>query len=185
MFNLNDRFINIKTRKILIVGASSGIGHAIGVELMKKGAEVFVTARRRDLLEKTFSKSNIFPADITKYNEVQNLFFEIEEKKIRLDTVFWCPGIYTPMKSNDFNTEEAEQILTTNITSVYRLFSLIVRYWLQNKDLYPQTSLHWIWVSSVAGYSGLPGSVAYGPSKAAMNNLPAPPIGPFPPSGIP
>jgi short-subunit dehydrogenase len=47
----------------------------------------------------------------------------------------------------------------------------MTKYWLNNKELFNKKSIHWVWISSVAGYRGLPGAVAYGPSKAAMNNL--------------
>ena len=168
---LNNPFNNIKSRNILVVGASSGIGFAIADLLRKSGAEVFVAARRLSVLEKNFSKHYAFETDVTDSDEIESLFNKLIQRELQIDTVFWCPGIYTPMNFKDFNIEEANQILNTNFSCVFRPFSLMINYWLKNKTLFKQKSIHWVWISSVAGYRGLPGAVAYGPSKAAMNNL--------------
>ena len=168
---LNPTFDNINDRNILIVGASSGIGYALAKLLEKNNSNVFVMARRGSLLEKRFIKQNVFQVDVTSSDEIEFFFNEIEKRNLCIDTVFWCPGIYKPMNFKDFNVEEANQILNTNFSCVFKPFSLMTKYWLNNKELFNKKSIHWVWISSVAGYRGLPGAVAYGPSKAAMNNL--------------
>jgi short-subunit dehydrogenase len=168
---LNHPYNNIKSRNVLVVGASSGIGFALANLLRSNGARVFVAARRGFLLEENFEKENIFQIDITNSDEIKNLFDELNQKHINIDTVIWCPGIYTPMNFKNFDVDEAEKIVLTNFSCVFRPFSLMINYWLKNKAILSSRSVHWIWISSVAGYRGLPGSVAYGPSKAAINNL--------------
>ena len=168
---LNDSYDNITSRNILVVGASSGIGFAVADLLRKSGAEVFVAARRLTVLEKNFPKHNVFETDVTDSNEIDILFDKLVERKLQIDTVFWCPGIYTPMNFDNFNVVEAEKIITTNFLCIFKLFSLMVNYWLKDKKEFSKRSIHWVWISSVAGYRGLPGSGAYGPSKAAINNL--------------
>lgn len=167
----NPSFDNLSNRNILIVGGSSGIGFALAQLLKENDSNVFVAARRGSLLEKEFLKENIYQIDVTNSDEINYLFEDIEKRQLCIDTVFWCPGIYTPMNFKDFNVEEANQILNTNFSCVLRPFSLMISYWLKNKILFEKKSIHWVWISSVAGYRGLPGAVAYGPSKAAMNNL--------------
>lgn len=168
---LNPSFSNIRDRNILVVGASSGIGFSIATLLRRNGAQVYVSARRSNLLEKHFPKENVFPMDVTNSEEISSLFAKIQNTNLNIDSVFWCPGIYTPMHLNDFNVDEAEKIVLTNFSCVFHPFSLMINYWIKNKGIFLNKSIHWVWISSVAGYRGLPGSVAYGPSKAAMNNL--------------
>ena len=44
-------------KKVLVTGASTGIGYALSEELAKRGSEVIITARRRDRLEALASKN--------------------------------------------------------------------------------------------------------------------------------
>ena len=170
-FKLNPPFDNLSNRNILIVGASSGIGFALAHLLRKNNSNVFVAARRGALLKKEFDEENVYQIDVTNKDEINYLFSDIKKRNLHIDTVFWCPGIYTPMNFKNFDVDDANQILNTNFSCVLRPFSLMISYWLKNKVLFEKKSIHWVWISSVAGYRGLPGAVAYGPSKAAMNNL--------------
>ncbi|GIR49944.1 MAG: hypothetical protein CM15mP58_20410 [Burkholderiaceae bacterium] len=42
--------------------------------------------------------------------------------------------------------------------------------WIKDRNRFVENP-QWIWISSVAGYAGLPGSCAYGPTKSALNNV--------------
>ena len=70
----------------------------------------------------------------------------------------------------DFSYEEAQKITTINLTSIYKPFWTITQKWIKDRNRFVENP-HWIWISSVAGYAGLPGSCAYGPTKSALNNV--------------
>ena len=58
-----------KEKKILITGASAGIGYALSEELTKRGAEVIVTARRQDRLEELAKKIERAGGKVHIFNE--------------------------------------------------------------------------------------------------------------------
>ncbi len=157
-------------RTVLVVGASSGIGFEIAKALEILGENLIVAARRADILEANFSQNTRIPVDIAD-EEAMGKFFElIRKKNLDIDTVFWCAAVYSPMTYIDFSYKEAKKITCVNLTSVYYPFFKITQTWLKERDKFLNNP-HWIWISSVAGYVGLPGSCAYGPTKSALNNI--------------
>jgi NAD(P)-dependent dehydrogenase (short-subunit alcohol dehydrogenase family) len=76
----------------LVTGASSGLGVALARGLARAGANVVVTARRRELIEQTAAmvrgygvEAEAYPADITDEEQFENLFARTVERFGRLD----------------------------------------------------------------------------------------------------
>jgi NAD(P)-dependent dehydrogenase (short-subunit alcohol dehydrogenase family) len=82
-----------------------------------------------------------------------------------IDLVLWVAGVYQPMRAQNFELAAARRMLDTNLVSVFSGLSAIL------PVLIAQGSGGIALVSSVAGYSGLPQALVYGPTKAAMINL--------------
>ena len=64
-------------KKVLVIGASSGIGEALASRLVKEGSSVIVAGRRKDKLEKFVhehgtDKSSAAPVDITESDKIPN-----------------------------------------------------------------------------------------------------------------
>ena len=70
----------------------------------------------------------------------------------------------------DFSYEEAQKITTINPDVNLQTLWTITQKWIKDRNRFLENP-HWIWISSVAGYTGLPGSCAYGPTKSALNNV--------------
>ena len=170
MGRFNKPITSFKNRTVLVVGASSGIGFEISKELRFLGKKLIVVARRVDIFEKHFQQNTFVETDIANDNSIDKFFKVIEKEGLGIDTVFWCAAIYTPMSYVDFSYEEAQKITTINLTSIYKPFRTITQKWIKNRNRFVENP-HWIWISSVAGYAGLPGSCAYGPTKSALNNV--------------
>ena len=170
MGRFNKPITSFKNRTVLVVGASSGIGFEISKELRFLGKKLIVVARRVDVFEKHFPQNTFVETDIADDNSIDNFFEVIEKEGLSIDTVFWCAAIYTPMSYVDFSYEEAQKITTINLTSIYKPFRTITQKWIKNRNRFVENP-HWIWISSVAGYAGLPSSCAYGPTKSALNNV--------------
>ncbi len=87
----------------LITGGGSGIGRATALAFFKSGYSVVVTGRRKDQLDETIDisgvsdkKSLAVSADISHYDQVNNLFYEIKKKFGRLDVLFNNAGVNAP-----------------------------------------------------------------------------------------
>ena len=74
-------------------------------------------------------------------------------------------GIYTPLRADDFDIHIAEQTIDANLLGPMKAVALVLPKMLQAQ------SGNIAIVGSVAGYSGLPKALAYGPSKAAIINF--------------
>ena len=79
-------------KKVLITGASAGIGHALSEELAKRGSEVIVTARRKDRLEalaqkieNTGGKVHIFLEDLSLPESGKKLYDQIKSAGLNID----------------------------------------------------------------------------------------------------
>ena len=86
--------MNLKDKKILITGASSGIGQAIAISCAQKGASVLISYRKNlkgaehtlKEIEK-YSKGFIFQADLTDEKQIKKMFAEIFGKVGQVDVL--------------------------------------------------------------------------------------------------
>lgn len=168
---LNEPIRNWADRTVWLVGGSEGIGLALGRELLAKGARLVVSARRADRLVEAFPESNVYKlaCDVAATESLREACTTLAKEKLIPDVVFWVAGVYSPMQSHDFNPNEAETTLRINLLSCYYGLHEVLKLWKENPSTHRKP--HWAWVSSVAGYRGLPLAMAYGASKAALNQL--------------
>jgi short-subunit dehydrogenase len=103
--------------------------------------------------------------DVCDVNSIKKSFAELLEKFQKIDLVIFCSGLYEPMSVTDFNLDSAKKIIDVNLIGFLNLLHVITPQMLKQK------SGHIATISSVAGYLGLPQSLAYGASKAALINL--------------
>jgi short-subunit dehydrogenase len=82
-----------------------------------------------------------------------------------LDVVMYCAGYYQAMRATDYSLTEMLRHLDVNYTGALRVLDAVL------PALVAQGTGHVSFISSVAGFRGLPQSLAYGPTKAALINL--------------
>jgi NADP-dependent 3-hydroxy acid dehydrogenase YdfG len=160
---IND-FIN---KRVWIIGASSGIGEATAHSLLKLGAKVALSARKTEELHKIESqypedKTLVLPCDVLNEAAIENSYQTIKEFWGELDLLLYVAGIYEPMRAEEFNLSAAKNIIATNVIGPMSACATVL------PDFINRQSGGIGIVSSVAGYSGLPKALAYGPSKAAI-----------------
>ncbi len=154
-------------KKIWITGASSGIGKAVAEKFAKEGWKVAVSARRKEILNNMAQDPNIksFPLDVTKRDQIENVFKNILNDFGELDLCLFSSGTYEPKDEQSIDPDKIKNVININFLGVIDCVKTVEGYFKNKK------SGHISIVSSIAGYRGLPNSSGYGPSKAALTNF--------------
>ena len=155
-------------KHVWITGASSGLGEHVARQLADEGITVSISARSADKLDAiAASNANIHavPADVTDHGRLREVVEQIEADHGPIDLCIFCAGAWFPGKITALNVESFQKTLDVNVMGVVNALEAV-----QGKMLERGTG-HISWVSSVAGYGGLPNSAAYGTSKAALIHL--------------
>ena len=168
---LNPPITDWRGRRVWLIGASSGIGRAVAALLHARGAQVCVSARQQGLLDAFVCEhpgSQALVLDVTDAQAVASAAQQLLAAA-PLDLVCYCAGHYRPMSANALDLAELLRHQCVNVTGVLQVLAAVVPTLLQAAAAgrTPHLSL----VASVAGWRGLPQSLAYGPTKAALINL--------------
>ncbi|MEJ5027915.1 SDR family NAD(P)-dependent oxidoreductase [Comamonas sp. MYb69] len=166
---LNPPMRDWQGRSVWIIGASSGIGRATAEALQAQGARVIVSARDLAALQ-AFAGSRpgclALALDVSEPGTVAAAAQAVHSALgAAPDLVLYCAGHYRPLRATEFNLPEMQKHLAVNYVGVLHVLDAILPMLLQAGQG------HIALVGSVAGYRGLPMSLAYGPTKAALNNL--------------
>lgn len=153
---------------VWLVGASSGIGRATAELLHARGARVVLSARNGAVIAafaQQHAGSLAIALDATDRDAMQAATRRIVAEHGRIDLAVYCAAHYKAMRATDFDLGEALRHLRVNVVGALHLLDALL------PQLLAQRSGHLSLVASVAGYRGLPQSLAYGPTKAALINL--------------
>jgi NAD(P)-dependent dehydrogenase (short-subunit alcohol dehydrogenase family) len=164
---LNLPLTDWRGKTVWIVGASSGIGEATASALHAKGAKVIVSARKQQaLLDFVASHpgAQALVLDATDRQAVQAAAQQVRAAG-RLDCVVYCAGHYAAMRAFAMDLADAVRHMQVNYVGALHVLDAVL------PQLLSQGAGHISLVGSVAGFRGLPNSLAYGPSKAALINL--------------
>ncbi len=163
----NPRLRQWRGRRVWVVGGSSGIGRATALALAARGAQVAVSARQPAALQALVAAQpgvQAWPLDVTDEAAVRATARELQAQG-PLDLMVYCAGHYRAMRATTLDLAQMRQHLDINYRgALYVLDALL-------PAMLARGSGHLSLISSVAGYRGLPQSLAYGPTKAALTNL--------------
>lgn len=154
-------------KTVWLVGASSGIGQATAHALHARGARVVVSARNAQALDdfvRDHTGALALPLDASDAAAVK-IAAQTVLALGPLDLLMYCAGYYRELRATDFDLAEMLKHQQVNYTGALYLLDAVLPALLQ------RGSGHISLVGSVAGYRGLPKSLAYGPTKAALINL--------------
>lgn len=156
--------IDLKHKKILVTGASSGIGRATAVLFSRLGAEVILTARNEDKLKETLALLAphaghlLIPADLTVQAEIAQLVKALPA----LDGLAHCCGKVLPVPVKFIRDKQLQDVFSVNyFSAVHTVAELLTQ-----KKLNNAASIAFI--SSVSTLHAYFGGGPYISSKAAL-----------------
>jgi NAD(P)-dependent dehydrogenase (short-subunit alcohol dehydrogenase family) len=169
---MNPPITDWRGQRVWLVGASSGIGAATASALHARGAQVLVSARGAEALQ-TFVAAHpprdgvaaqAWPLDVTDAAAVARTAQAILAQG-PLDLVLYCAGHYREMRATDMDMADLQRHLDINYGGALRVLDAVL------PAMTARGRGHISLISSVAGFRGLPKSLAYGPTKAALTHL--------------
>jgi short-subunit dehydrogenase len=165
--SLNLKITEWRGKRVWLVGASTGIGRAVAEKLHGLGAQVIVSARSLAPLQELAQKHaglQTIALDATDPIAVNAAAAQLQQNGA-LDVVMYCAGMYQPLRAQDMTGDVMAQHMQVNYLGAVYVTQAVLPAMLAAKKG------HLSYVSSVAGFRGLPKSLAYGPTKAALINM--------------
>jgi short-subunit dehydrogenase len=152
----------------LITGSSQGIGKAIALELAKKGCIVILNGRKQDKLELVKSAieqlggaAHAIAADVSNFNEAQNLLHETIQRCGKLDMLINNVGVSSRGNISELHPDVLQQVFSSNVNGCIFPTQLALPELRKRKG-------NIIFISSLAAIHGLPGLAPYSASKMAL-----------------
>lgn len=161
-----------RNKVVLITGASSGIGRALGVEWGRRGASVALLARREAELVKVAGeveaaggRALALPADVRDAEEVGRAVGRVTEAWGGVDVLVANAGIATIRAGAGLRAAEVADLFAVNFVGASNSVAAVL------PGMLKRGSGHLVAISSLASFRGMPKSSAYSASKAAMSTF--------------
>jgi len=157
--------------RIFITGASTGIGQALAVYYARSGVVLGLVARREDLLtalkqqlETAGAKCFAYATDVADRLAMEAAIVDFTSHTKGVDLVIANAGIAWNYRDKDVSTKRFADMIDINVNGVIHTIIPFL------KNVQQQNQGHFVAISSVAGYRGLPLG-AYSASKVAVRYL--------------
>jgi len=158
--------LRLKEKKVLITGATGGIGSAMAKRMAKQGADLVLSGTKKDSLETLSNEIGdncySFAADLAKKEEIKNLVIWAIEKMGGIDILVNNAGITRDNLSIRMSDEDWDDVINVNLTASFLLSRDCLKVMLKKR---------WgriINITSVVGVMGNAGQSNYAASKAGM-----------------
>lgn len=156
-------------KRIILTGASSGLGAALAREYAKSGARMILVARRNDLLDKVASEArtlgadaHAFAIDVTATDASKLILARADELLGGVDIVIMNAGLGFPMFASELDADATERVMDVNFMSAVRMIEAVL------PRMLASGCGQLVAVSSLASFRGMPGSGPYNASKSAL-----------------
>ena len=157
--------INFRNNKILITGATGGIGNALVKKFVSLEGNVLATgtnSEKLDALKKEFPNISVLKFDISNHQKIEEFIENVTSQLVGLDVVVNNAGITMDNLSLRMKEEEWQKVIDINLSSTFYLCKYAIKKMLKNK--YGRI----INITSIVGHSGNLGQSNYAASKAGI-----------------
>jgi short-subunit dehydrogenase len=159
--------VTARLSKVVVVGASSGIGEAMARQLAQAGADVAIVARRQGELERLAGerpgKLRPYVHDVAHVDEVPELFERIERELGGIDGLIYAAGVMPKIEESEYAFEKDRAMVTVNLLGAMA--------WMNQAAARFEAARAGtiLGISSIAGERGRRGNPAYCATKAALS----------------
>ena len=157
--------MNIKNKKVLITGATGGIGNSIVKKFSDLGAIILASGtneQKLNSLKKNFPNIFVEKLNLSEHDKIEK-FIELAYQKLGgLDVLINNAGITLDNISIRLSQENWQKVLDVNLTSSFLMSKFAVKKMLKNK--YGKI----INITSIVGHTGNLGQANYAASKAGI-----------------
>ncbi len=159
--------MDLEGRRVLVTGASRGIGAALAEEFARAGCEVVLLGRDKAALADVSDRvsGSWLAADLADEGQVEGMIDRVEREFGAIDVLVNNAGVENAGAFADLDQHEVEDQLRVNLLTPIEL----------TRQLLPRLIArgvgHVVNVSSLAAFSAFPGLAVYGASKAGLTQF--------------
>ena len=157
--------INFNNKKILITGATGGIGYALVKKFVSLNGTIIATGTRTeklDSLKKEFPNISVLKFDISDQSKIEEFIESASSQLVGLDVLINNAGINKDNLSLRMKDEEWRKVIDINLGSTFFLCKHAIKKMLKNK--YGRI----VNITSIVGHTGNIGQSNYAASKAGI-----------------
>ncbi len=160
------------TQRIIITGASSGIGKALAEEFARRGYTLGLMARRLDRLDELATKLRAqyqvrvetAALDVARDDTVRPAVDAMREKLGGLDIMIANAGITTINRTGAGDISRDKDVIAVNLIGAIATLDAAAKHFRAEKKG------HLVGISSIAAFKPIPGSGTYSATKAALSS---------------
>jgi NAD(P)-dependent dehydrogenase (short-subunit alcohol dehydrogenase family) len=161
-------FLNFEGRRVVVTGASSGIGRAVAIELARNGAQLVLIGRNQARLEETAIEiddplTRILCFDLVAHAETGPRIKGVSDETGRIYGLCHCAGVVETRPLSSCKIEGIKAMMDINVSAGIELTRAVCR-----RDVMEETGGSILFVSSIYGLVGMPGQIGYSATKGAI-----------------
>jgi len=157
--------VNLKGKTAVITGGNSGMGYATARKFKELGANVIITGRNPEALDKAATELgvNAILADQANLGDLDQMVAQVKEQFGDIDVLFINAGVASFAPVEHMSEDQFDNIMNVNFKGA---FFTLQKFLPVLKDGASVINL-----SSINAYTGMPNTAVYAASKAALNSL--------------
>jgi short-subunit dehydrogenase len=164
--------LELKGRRVWLIGASSGIGAALVPALVREGVRLAITSRNEMALRALAAEHGradapvlVFPGDVTVTGALKQIESDVRRTWGATDVVIYNAGVWSAVDVDAIDLVNFEQQIAVNYVGMIRAVDAVL------PDMLARGAGEIVGVGSLSAYGAFPRAEAYGSSKAAVNYM--------------